>query len=254
MFDFKKYRESNKEQLRLSALQNILPFGCENVLEIGSRDCYITKILAQNYKSVTALDLIQPQIEHEKITPVQGDVTDLKFDNLSFDLAICTEVLEHINPDKLNTACNELSRVSKKYLVIGVPYKQDLRAYATQCKNCGTINPTCGHVNTFDEKRLYSLFREYTPVKTEFIGDNERRSNFLSYSIFKIFHFPFGSYQQEEGCIKCDQTLIKPKLSVVAKLFCYAALALEIIQNKLISKKSRPNWIHILFEKKIDNQ
>jgi ubiquinone/menaquinone biosynthesis C-methylase UbiE len=249
MFDFKKYRNSNKEQLRLSSVLEMLPSSCKNVLEIGCRDCFITLKLAEKYERITALDLTFPQIENEKITPMQGDVTNLLFPNNSFDLVVCTEVLEHIKPEKLEQACNELSRVSKKYLLIGVPYKQDQRAHATQCQHCGTINPTCGHVNTFNETILYSKFPEYLPEKTEFVGSKESKTNCLSYNIYKHFHFPFGTYQQEEPCINCNQSLIKPQLSFLAKIVCYGALGFEVIQNKLLNRSSRPNWVHILFLK-----
>jgi hypothetical protein len=249
MFDFKKYRESSKEQLRLSSILQILPPDSKTVLEIGSRDCFITKKLAERYDQITALDLTYPKIVHEKITPMQGDVTALALPNQSYDLVICTEVLEHIKPEKLQTACNEISRVGSKYLLIGVPYNQDKRVSATQCKNCGSINPTCGHVNQFDEEKLYSLFPAYIPQKTEFVGYGDRRTNKLTYSIYKLFHFPFGSYQQEEPCINCGEQLIKPKLNFFAFFICIGALVFESFQNKLLKKTTRPNWIHILFIK-----
>jgi hypothetical protein len=181
---------------------------------------------------------------------MQGDVTNLTLPDQSFDLVVCTEVLEHIKPEKLSTACNELSRVGKKYLLIGVPYNQDLRAHATKCKNCGTINPTCGHVNSFIDKKLYSLFPGYIPVKNEFVGEKESRTNRLSYCIYKYFHFPYGSYQQEEPCINCNQNLVKPQLSFFAKIVCIGAMGLEVIQNKYFNRSYRPNWIHVLFLKK----
>lgn len=49
----------------------------------------------------------------------KGDVYDLKYDNDSFDLVVCTEVLEHLtDPAK---AVSEMKRVSSKYLIFSVP-------------------------------------------------------------------------------------------------------------------------------------
>ena len=48
-----------------------------------------------------------------------GDIYNLDYKDNSFDILVCTEVLEHLdNPKK---ALAELKRVTKKYLVISVP-------------------------------------------------------------------------------------------------------------------------------------
>lgn len=59
----------------------------------------------------------------KKVNPnlkiIQGDIYSLPYKKNSFDLVICTEVLEHLtNPED---ALDELKRVSKKYLLISVP-------------------------------------------------------------------------------------------------------------------------------------
>jgi 2-polyprenyl-3-methyl-5-hydroxy-6-metoxy-1,4-benzoquinol methylase len=49
----------------------------------------------------------------------QGDIYDLPYKANSFDLVVCTEVMEHLeNPKK---ALRELVRVSRKYILISVP-------------------------------------------------------------------------------------------------------------------------------------
>ncbi|HOO69392.1 MAG TPA: methyltransferase domain-containing protein [Bacteroidales bacterium] len=247
MFDVKQYRGKESEVQRVESVMRMLPEGAVNVLEAGCRDGYITLKLAAKYPAVTALDLKLPQIDHPNVTCVKGDITSLPFKDNSFDLTVCTEVLEHIPPEKLGKACRELMRVSRRYLLIGVPYKQDLRVHAMKCIHCGTINPTTGHVNTFDEDLLKTLFNGMPFGTVEYPGTGVYKTNRLSYAIYKRYGFPYGSYQQEEPCIYCGLPLKKPHLNVVARLICLFAKGLEFLQNKTGPSKS-PVWIHILWD------
>jgi len=49
----------------------------------------------------------------------QGSLYKLPFDDNSFDLVICTEVLEHLEDP--NLAISEICRVSKQYVLLSVP-------------------------------------------------------------------------------------------------------------------------------------
>jgi hypothetical protein len=71
---------------------------------------------------------------------------DLGFADDFFDFVLCAEVLEHIPTASLSRACSELGRVSKHYVLIGVPYRQDIRVGRTTCWSCRKKNPPWGHI------------------------------------------------------------------------------------------------------------
>lgn len=247
-FDFASYRSSPREQARITDLLNLLPSHLDSILEIGARDGFISRLLAKHSRHVTALDLEKPNIDHPDIECVKGDATALSFSDASFDLVICSEVLEHIPSAMLEDACKELSRVAKDYVLVGVPYRQDIRMGRTTCNHCGGKNPPWGHINSFDETRLGRLFPELAMQRVSFVGVADKGTNFLACYLMDLAGNPYGTYSQEEACIYCGVRLEPPPpRSFVQKVLTRLAFYL----TKLGQRFERPhaNWIHVLFEK-----
>jgi len=246
--DLREYRLSDSEIERTDDLEKMFPKDGNIALDIGARDGHFSKILAGYFNKVLALDLSMPSISHEKIECVKGDITKLTFTDGSFDFVFCSEVLEHIPVKLLRTACNELSRVTKTKLLIGVPYKQDIRVGRTKCVSCGKNNPPWGHVNSFDEKKLADLFPKLKIESISYVGSNDEATNFLSSFLLDIAGNPYGTYEQEEPCVYCDEVLQAPEnrtfLQKIVSKFAYIILK---IQQPFI--KPHANWIHILFSK-----
>src|SRR5450432_2290260 len=184
-----------QEKLRRAALSQIfsrLEGGC--ALDVGARDGHFSRLLAETFGSVVALDLQQPQWRHPGVQCVSGDVTHLEFADESFDLVVCTEVLEHILPHQLADAGAELERVTRRYLLIGVPFLQDIRVGRTTCNRCGATNPPWGHVNTFDAQRLLSLFSASLAVKQlSYVGMTKESTNRLSAFLMDQGRNPYGT-------------------------------------------------------------
>jgi 2-polyprenyl-3-methyl-5-hydroxy-6-metoxy-1,4-benzoquinol methylase len=89
----------------------------------------------------------------------QGSVYDLPYEDNSFDLVICTEVLEHL--DEPEKAVKEMLRVSGKYLIISVPnepffmFSNFLRG-----KNVSRFGNDIGHVNHWNPIGLRKMLKE----------------------------------------------------------------------------------------------
>lgn len=247
--DLSDYRNSTSERTRISDLMHLIPSDGDTVLDIGARDGFISLLLSNHFSSVTALDLSEPIIEHDRIHCVKGNITKLDFPNSSFDLVFCAEVLEHIPTHLLQTACIELARVSRRYLLIGVPYKQDIRVGRTTCANCGKVNPPWGHVNTFDEKSLAELFPGLSVVEKSFVGVTNEHTNAFSSALMNLAGNPYGTYSQEESCIHCNKNLGGPiKRNIWQKALTKTAFIAMRMQKLFI--KQHPNWIHLLMQKK----
>lgn len=239
---------SPEERARLDDLLRLIPGDRSSALEIGARDGFISSELVRLFTRVTALDVEMPAFDHERITKVQGDVRSLQFPDNAFDVVVCAEVLEHLPPEDLGTACSEIMRVARHEAVIGVPYKQDLRLGKTTCRTCGGINPPYGHLNTFDERKLSRLFRFMNPVMLSFVGLHSRQTNALSSALMTVAGNPYGTYDQWETCVYCGERLLKPQsLLVHGKVIAGLARLLEQGQHHLT--RPYPVWIHMVFRK-----
>jgi len=246
--NLQEYRQRPLEKARISDLMAIVPKGRQSVLEIGARDGHLSRLLTQYFPSVTALDLQKPSFNIAGVTPVQGDVTALHYPDNSFDVVFCTEVLEHIPRRLLGSACQELARVARYEIVVGVPYRQDIRVGRTQCLSCGKANPPWGHVNSFDEARLRELFPGLAVASTTFVGTRKEGTNFLATFLMDLGGNPWGTYEQEESCIHCGKKLIRPaERSILRKAFAAAGHRLERAHHHFLTPTR--NWIHLVFSK-----
>jgi SAM-dependent methyltransferase len=246
--DLTQYRGSAPEQERVADLMRLVPSGIRSVLDVGARDGYLSIRLAEFVPSVTALDLDSPRIPDARVNCVAGDATRLEFADGHFDLALCAEVLEHLPGDTLTKACAELARVSGRYLLIGVPFNQDLRVGRMTCQSCGCTTPSWGHVNSFTEARLVSLFPSHRPAEISYVGINRDRTNALAAWMMDLAGNPYGTYQQEEPCVHCGNRLRgPPPRTFVQKVLTKGGMWV----GKLSSRGfSQPNWIHVLLSRK----
>ncbi len=92
-------------------------------------------------------------------------IEDLPYESESFDVIVCTDVLEHVLD--LNAACAEMLRILKPggTLVARVPYREDLSSYLHPDTPYHFI-----HLRNFDESSLRLLFERIFNAKVcEFV-------------------------------------------------------------------------------------
>ncbi len=98
------------------------------ILDAGCGEGFIDRILLNSIFGIelTGLEYTAEAIAIAKkmnpdVTYIQGDITDMHFNDGTFDVVLCTEVLEHI-PDPA-AALKELIRVCRSKILITVPHE-----------------------------------------------------------------------------------------------------------------------------------
>ncbi|HEX6703700.1 MAG TPA: class I SAM-dependent methyltransferase [Albitalea sp.] len=246
--DLRAYRQSATERQRSDDLMRLAAGGAASALDVGARDGYFSRLLAERYQHVVALDLVKPSIAHPRVSCIAGDATAMPFADAGFDLVLCAEVLEHIPPPLLARACAELARVTRTHLLVGVPFEQDTRVGRTTCGVCGQANPPWGHVNQFDETRLRSLFAGMRIEAMSFVGESRDSTNALSRVLMDLAGNPYGTYGQDEPCVFCGASIMQaPSRSLAQKALTRAAFWARGVTE--VFDRPRPAWIHLLLRK-----
>lgn len=246
--ELRAYRQHRREVERVSRLFELIAKSGPRALDVGARDGHLSLLLAERFDRVVALDLVLPDVTHPRVECIAGNAAHLAFPDQSFHTVVCAEVLEHIPPALLPVVCRELVRVASHHVVIGVPFRQDLRLSCCTCYTCGTINPPWGHVNSFDLARLVGLMNGLDPVNVDFVGRTRATTNALSAALMRFAGNPYGTYDQHEPCIHCGERLLTPKpRNLAQKVATKVATWTNVAQVAMTPW--RGNWMHVLFER-----
>jgi len=120
-YNFGKYLNLDRWNSYWYQIFEILDLKPESVLEIGIGDGVVSDYIKKNYPNIN----YKSADFEEKLNPdIILNLRDEKLDipNVSFDIVCAFEVLEHLPFDRFENILMEFSRISKKYIIISLPY------------------------------------------------------------------------------------------------------------------------------------
>lgn len=107
----------------LAEIKKIKP---KSILDVGAGEGFTLQRLKDNnvgekLEGIEYMDdaILLAKKLHPQLTIKKGDIYKLPYKDNSFDVVICSEVLEHLEDP--SAALEELKRVTKKYLFLSVP-------------------------------------------------------------------------------------------------------------------------------------
>lgn len=195
-------------QLRTRMLETMIPEDVERILDVGCGDGAITNRLATRW-DVTGVDTSATALTHVETTSIQASATRLPLPADSFDLILSSEMLEHLLPDAYARAIAEMRRVSRRYLLISVPYREDLKFRTVRCPRCHWRGHVWGHKQAFTAESLAADLEGFTAVETRTFGPPQEPPwpawwMWTTHRILRCYYWAPGQYPVCEQCGNTD--------------------------------------------------
>jgi SAM-dependent methyltransferase len=192
---------------RIKNLREMIPDGVRTILDVGCGDGAITNRLARDW-AVTGVDMSGAALEHVETDAVQASATNLPFADGSFDLVLSTEMLEHIHLEDYRKAISEMSRVTRQYLLLTVPYREDLRFREVRCPRCGWRGHVWGHQRVFTPEALARDLHGFRSVESRIFGPPQAPHwpRWLIWSCHRLLNAYYWAPSQHPMCERCSNT------------------------------------------------
>ena len=144
---------------RISRACALLPADTSSILDIGSGPGPLLARLAKTRPNILAFGLERSSAAiaaaPENIAIIQGTADAIPMADSCVDCCVSMETLEHL-PDPIHRAAlSEMARVSRRYVLINVPYRE--RRLQTHCRYCGCVYNPNYHMRSYDDMRLKTL-------------------------------------------------------------------------------------------------
>lgn len=147
-----------------------------------------------------------------------GDLTKLtNYNDGTFDMVICSEVLEHVPVSSLHAVVRELCRISKKYVMLTNPYKEVLTYQHINCTHCHSRYHPSGHIHCVDKIFMNNLFKIYAAeILFYFSGTMLYNSKVFA---FVLRSFGYRLFSLATKCPLCETMVIRKNWTIPVRVF-----------------------------------
>lgn len=167
------------------------------VLDVGGLDGRLNEFLSQGSRYVL-IDK-SPSKPPYNYTYIVGDARKIPFSDKNFDVVVASDMIEHVEQIDRDKVLTEMLRVSKKYLILGAPFLNNLVERAENyvrdqyLQNSGTAHPFLAEHDRYglpDEAKIDEML---TAKGLKFIKINE--GNLMNWYIQQLYT---GSHYGED--------------------------------------------------------
>ena len=203
-WESQKYLGNSNENLRITRTKDLIPTDVNTIIDVGCGNGFFLKTLEDlnSYKLYgiePSKNAINQNLSSLKLD--EGTIDDIKFDDDFFDLVTCLEVIEHLPFKTYEKGLLELERISKKYIIISVPY-QETRNHVV-CPYCDCHFNGTTHLKSFDDNKLVNLFNDSKLISLLKVGKTKK---FKFQPLRKLFKRNILNFRDVHICPQCNYT------------------------------------------------
>ena len=238
----------------------LIPEDVKSLIDVGCGNGVFVNFLKGSRPDLqlTACDRSQTALQFVQVNKTEADITHLPFADNSFDCVSCLEVIEHLPEDMYQKALAELLRVSRKYIIISVPYKEDLNNNMNRCPACGIAFNYDLHLRRFTSATLKTLFGNAAQcTNTQLMGEMkfvigkrilDKMARRLKPLPWKSPLCPYCGYTSEEAKPEPSSNTVTKELIESSGSGSFYKTVRKIVA-KIIPKETRYYWKAGVYEK-----
>jgi len=242
----KDYHRIDLDRAILTA--QTVPGDAKDILEVGPGDGLIFNTLKGAGYDPVAFDISRNALKHIQSSKlVQGTASQLPFSSNSFDLVLACEVLEHIPNHIYKSVLEEIIRVTKKYILITVPYREKLEWNYARCPACRCIFNGAYHVKSFNGNDMKFLFNNFKCISLRKIVKILHPDRTPSLELF-IRHHLAREYLYYGSSVKCPLCLSSVKEKPSRNWIGWIASGMRYLY-RIPAKRKTPLWYLSIYQK-----
>jgi len=147
---------SRSEGERVARTLELIPSSARSVLDVGCGSGALTHLVERPL--VVGCDAALRGLRRLRLPASAAALPRLPFASDSVDVVLCSETLEHLDPQLLAASAAELLRIARRSVVVTVPAEEQLLESSHRCPRCGLLFHLHGHQRSFAPRDLLALF------------------------------------------------------------------------------------------------
>jgi SAM-dependent methyltransferase len=240
-------REGDRERARLAA--EWLPGEVSSVLDVGCGNGVFTDLFEPNRFKV-GLDLSRAALQQVTAPRLLADASRLPFTDGSFDASLSMEMLEHLPETSYQNVLSELKRVARKYILISVPYNEQLKYNFITCPACRNVFHPYHHLRQYQSKDLKFLFGSHVQlVRVSNLVPIRREAMPALWNVIRVYlHRNGKNFPNAAVCPRCGYT---PSGKTAAALPVTHSYGISSTIKHLWPKRRTFTWWMALYRKEL---
>lgn len=192
-YEFSSYMTKNRWVSIWHQLDEILKCHPKTVLEVG-KGTGILGTLLKHY----GIDYKCADIDPELNPDIVASVTDLPFEDGSFDVVACFQVLEHIPFELFSDAVSQLMRVARDKVILSLPDAHTLYQYSIHIPKLGDKQISIPRPSIRQKEHHFQGEHYWEINKRGFslpqVLSNIQRTGGIIESTYRVFEYPYHRF------------------------------------------------------------